>query len=479
MSHVLVLGGSGFIGSALVPRLLRDGHHVTVLTRSPDRARQVLGGEPDLVGPEQLVAAVGDADAVINVAGESILGRWTRRVRRAALTSRVDLTRDLVNAMAQAQEPPSVLINASAIGIYGDAGDFEMDERTLPGSGRLSDLCLKWEHEALNAQALGVRVVLPRLGVVLGDGGALAAMTPAFRMGLGGRLGSGRQWMSWVHIDDVVEALVFALETPTLRGPINVVSPEPVRQAAFADALAHTLGRRARLPVPSAALRLALGESAGLLLDSQRVLPEALRRAGFLFEHPELSEALHALLVQGTPTIRRLEPGEWPASDYCARRRPRFVLEQRQVVDQPVAQVSAFFEDPRNLGLLTPPSMDFQIQTPGPYWMCEGEVIDYTIRMHGLPMGWRTVIEEWTPLHGFVDAQHRGPYASWWHEHLFVAQGDHTVLIDRVYYAPPLGKLGDLVNAVFIRARLQEIFRYRAKVIARRFPDLVEVRVAA
>jgi uncharacterized protein (TIGR01777 family) len=479
MSRVLVLGGSGFIGSALVPRLQRDGHHVTVLTRDAHRARQVLGGEPALVGPNQLASAVADADAVINVAGESIAGRWTRRVKRAALESRIGLTRDVVDAMARAMEPPQVLINASAIGVYGDAGDFEMDERTLPGAGPLSNLCLRWEREALNARSLGVRVVLPRLGVVLGDGGALAAMAPVFRMGMGGRLGSGRQWMSWVHIDDVVEALVFALDTPTLRGPVNVVSPEPVRQAEFAQALAQTLGRRAVLPVPKLALKIALGEAAGLVLDSQRVLPEALRRAGFLFEHSAVSDALYALLVQGTPQIRRLEEHEWPASDYCARRRPRYVLEQRQIVDHPVAQVSAFFEDPRNLGLLTPPSMDFQIETPGPYWMCEGEVIDYTIRLNGLPMRWRTVIEEWTPLHGFVDAQHRGPYASWWHEHIFVAQGDHTVLIDRVYYAPPFGLLGDLVNQLFIRSRLQQIFRYRTQVIARRFPGLVEVKVAA
>jgi uncharacterized protein (TIGR01777 family) len=237
-----------------------------------------------------------ETDAVVNLAGESIAdGRWTDARKRAIRESRVEATRALVAAMRTASPRPRVLVSGSAIGFYGDTGDAEVDESTPAGTGFLADVCRAWEAEATKAEPLDIRVVRARFGIILGpDGGALARMLLPFRAFVGGPIGSGRQWMSWVQRDDAIGLVRTAIENEALSGPLDVTAPAPVRNADFARTLGHVLERPAVVPTPAFALRLALGEMASMLLTGQRVLPAAALAAGYAFRHPELEGALRA-----------------------------------------------------------------------------------------------------------------------------------------------------------------------------------------
>jgi uncharacterized protein len=243
-------------------------------------------------------AAVG-ADAVVNLAGASIAGgRWTAERKELLRSSRVDTTRELVNALAKMNARPRVLVSASAIGIYGNHGDELLTEESKAGADFLAGLAQEWEAEALKAEALGIRVVLARFGIILArDGGALAKMLLPFKFGVGGELGSGQQWMSWVTLEDVVGSLRMALEKNEMRGAVNIVAPQPLRNAEFTKVLAKAMHRPAIFPAPAFALRLALGEMAdALLLSSQRVMPQALEKLGYRFLHADLASALKTLL---------------------------------------------------------------------------------------------------------------------------------------------------------------------------------------
>ena len=288
--HVLVTGGTGLVGRPLRKALAAAGHAVTIVSRNPARV------PARAVGWDGLDAVMPEVDAVVNLAGESIAsGRWTARRKAAIRTSRVESTRALVLAMGRSARRPQVLVSASAVGFYGPRGDEELDESAVSGEGFLASVCRAWEREAVAAEALGVRIVLLRLGMVLApDGGALGRMLTPFRAGLGGPLGGGRQWMSWVHVDDVVGLVLVALQNDQLVGAVNATAPHPVTNRDFTKALGRIVRRPAILPAPGLALRLVLGEMASLLLTGQRVLPAAATEAGYAFRHPEVGGALAA-----------------------------------------------------------------------------------------------------------------------------------------------------------------------------------------
>jgi uncharacterized protein (TIGR01777 family) len=299
--NITVTGASGFIGVRLVQNLLQSGHSVHALGRKRSRTlpEAVRFSEWNSAETEPVGERLATADAIIHLAGEPVAQRWTPEAKQRIRSSRVDGTRNLVNALAKQSRRPQVLICASAIGYYGSRGDEILTETSSPGRDFLAGVVADWQEAAEKAEALGIRVVPLRFGVVLGkDGGALAKMLPPFRLGLGGRLASGQQWISWIHVDDVIGLVRFALENSTIRGPVNATAPQPVTNVEFTKELAAALHRPAILPVPSFALKLLFGEMAGVILGSQRVIPQAARSAGFQFEYPELRPALVRLLSE-------------------------------------------------------------------------------------------------------------------------------------------------------------------------------------
>lgn len=302
--RVLVTGGTGFVGRRLVEALSARGDAVVALSRSVDSASaQALARLPGVqvrswngVDVESLLPLMDGVDGVVSLAGEPVIGRrWSDAQKARILDSRVRATRALAEAMRRSPRPPSVFVSASAIGFYGDRGDAEVDESTSAGSGFLADVCRQWEAAAGLAPP-SVRTVMLRIGIVLGDaGGSLGKMALPFRLGLGGRLGSGRQWTSWIHLDDVVGLVLRALDDEQLRGPVNGTAPEPVTNAELTRVMGRVLHRPAVLPVPAAALRLMLGEAACVLLEGQRVVPRRALSAGYAFRFTSLEPALRAI----------------------------------------------------------------------------------------------------------------------------------------------------------------------------------------
>jgi len=295
--HIGVTGAAGFVGTALVPALVRDGHQLIRLRRE-----RPAPGAPEVYwnpAAGALPSLFEGFDAVVHLAGENIAGRWTSEKKKRIHESRVLGTRQVAESLAEMVKPPRVLVMASAIGYYGDRGDEELTEQSAPGKDFLAATCVEWEAAAEPAERAGIRVVKLRLGVVLArHGGALARMLPPFRLGLGGRIGSGQQYWSWVTLADVVAAFRLALANESLRGPVNVVAPEPVTNAEFTAALGKALRRPTIFPMPAFAARLALGEMAeAVLLASAKVKPARLA-AAYDFQHPRLGPALAHILSQ-------------------------------------------------------------------------------------------------------------------------------------------------------------------------------------
>jgi len=300
--RTLVTGATGLIGKALIGRL----ESAVVLSRDPARAKQTFpAAQAHAWSPESGAppAHVFDGvDVVFNLAGEPVAeGRWTVDKKRRIRDSRVVGTRNLVAGLAAGlaamEKRPRVLVSASAVGYYGDRGDEELVETSAHGSGFLAEVCAEWEREALAAEGLGIRVVCARIGIVLAKGGgALEKMLTPFRLGAGGKLGDGRQWMPWIHLDDVVGLLLHASRDARIQGAINTVGPRPVTNADFTRALGQAIHRPALLSVPKVALRLAFGEMGKILTDSQRVLPNVAEQTGYVFKHPDLGGALKTAL---------------------------------------------------------------------------------------------------------------------------------------------------------------------------------------
>lgn len=292
--NVVIAGGSGFLGRRLERELLQRGDKVAVLSRAGGEGTVRWDGR----GGGEWEESLEGADAVVNLAGAGVADRpWTQSRRRELTDSRLLSTRALVEAIGRRRRKPRVLVNASAVGYYGDRADETLREDSPPGAGFLADLCSRWEAAARGAEAHGVRTALLRIGVALGaEGGALKRMLLPFKLGLGGRLGTGEQWMPWVHADDVVGLALACLSDERLSGPVNAVAPELATNAQFTRELGRALRRPTPFPVPAAVLRLALGEMSQILLSSQRVVPSAARSAGYSFRHPLLDEALSSVL---------------------------------------------------------------------------------------------------------------------------------------------------------------------------------------
>lgn len=296
--NILITGGTGLIGHALCRVLLAEGHTLTVFSRHPESVPAKCGTGVQALASLDDWTPERHFDAVINLAGEPIVDdAWTERRKQVLRDSRIALTRKLVARIAQAEQKPAVLLSGSAVGYYGGRGDQELVETSGPGDDFPAQLCIDWEAAAIEAEGHGMRVCLLRTGLILSkDGGLLARMLPPFRLGLGARLGDGKQWMSWIHIDDYVRHLLHLLQDEQLSGPFNMTSPQPVTNAEFTRLLAAALHRPAPFSAPAAMLKLAMGERATLVLEGQRVLPARLQAAGVQYAYPQLASALHAIL---------------------------------------------------------------------------------------------------------------------------------------------------------------------------------------
>lgn len=300
--NIVVTGGTGLVGRHLVQALIQLKYNATIFTRSPERAQRIFQGRtrnirwPDVDPNDAWTDHLGQADAVIHLAGATLNRRWSPQYKNEILQSRVDSTRKLVAAMIEATNPPQVFISGSAIGYYGPGDDW-VDESSPPGHDFLADVVKAWEGEAARAQHAGIRTVYLRTGLVLSDdGGALKRMVLPFRLFAGGPLGSGEQWMSWIHRDDLVSLILHALNQKSILGPINGTAPHPVRMQEFARTLGRVLRRPAIFRVPGGILRLALGEMADLVLYGQRVRPAVAKDTGYSYRFEHLEAALQDLL---------------------------------------------------------------------------------------------------------------------------------------------------------------------------------------
>jgi len=478
IKRVVVTGATGLIGVNLVRELLVKGIEVIALSRDPKTAHQKTGLPAEWMqwsshrDPFPLPNLDG-VDAVIHLAGENVgEGRWSPDRKKEILESRVESTQKILRAFEETPpvNRPKVFLCASAIGIYGDTSDSAHSDAelrgdspvptgaqaegaevlSLKGSTFLAAVTQAWEQEALKVQALGVRTVLLRTGIVLDpQSGALGKLLPIFSSGGGGPSGSGRQWMSWIHLSDEIRAILFLMEHPSLQGAMNLTAPQAVTNSEFARTLGKVLHRPAFLPAPAPALRAALGEMGDLVLGGQRVVPDGLSKAGFQFQFPTLELALDNLCggVRRNATLKR----------------------DRQWVPRPLEEVFRFFCDEKNLEAITPPWLNFKVLGKSTPDIAKGTLIDYQLSLHGIPMKWRTEIAVWELNQVFVDQQLKGPYKQWHHTHRFTPVKGGTLIEDEVAYKLPVGMLGQLFGGSYVRKDVGMIFDYRRKVISDKF----------
>lgn len=297
--HISITGGTGLVGSSLTRFLLQKGHEVTILTRNPGKhSTNQQHQKAHLASYDNLPAVVEESDAIVNLAGQNLFDqRWNEAVKSKILKSRVKTTRAVVDAIGEANKKPAVLISASAVGYYGSRGETVLDESSPAGDDFLARVCLQWEEEADEVRKHGVRLAMPRIGIVLDkEGGALQKMITPFSMFIGGPLGNGSQYFPWVHAEDVCRAIYFAITEEQLHGPFNLSAPDPITMKEFAQQLGSVMGRPSVFPVPEFALRLVVGDAAEALTASQRTVPRKLQSAGFAFEYPNCFSALKQLM---------------------------------------------------------------------------------------------------------------------------------------------------------------------------------------
>jgi len=444
---ILIAGATGFIGKELIKKLDEKGHEIVVLTRNRETARFHIPVHCEIQqwDPENNPVStnyLNDVDAVINLSGENIASSfWTDTQKRKLIGSRIMSVRRIVQAMRAMNTKPKVFISASAVGFYGNRKNEELRETSSAGKGFLSKICQSWENEITESKKLGIRTVIFRLGMVLGhDGGALEKIIPAFKLGLGGKLGDGSQWMSWIHINDFVNMIVYSIENPKINGIINAVSPNPVKNIEFTKTLGRLLKRPTILPVPGIALKIGLRDLSDLILYSQKVSAEKICENGFKFTYPSIDKAFEEVTDH---SFHEITTEQW--------------------VPQSIKKTFSFFKEAKNLEKLTPDFLKFKILSQSTQEINDETIITYRLSIHGIPFKWKSKISDWNPDSKFSDIQLKGPYRYWHHTHSFEEKNGGTLIKDHVLYKIPFGFLGDLVAASFIKKDLETIFSYRNK----------------
>lgn len=454
MQPVVVLtGGTGFIGQKLGQALVTEGYQVRVLSRNPKKYENQMAfpcelfdwdDEHYVVPPEALQGT----HAVIHLAGASIAaGRWTKKQKKKIVDSRVNSSEVLVHTLQSLKEPPATFIQSSAIGFYGDCGEKLLTETEPPGDDFLATTCVAWEDPARILDSQKTRVVAIRTGLVLGwEGGALPTLNDVYTAQLGAVLGSGKQWQSWIHIDDLVNLYIYALKDDRVRGPVNAVAPEPVRFSTLHQELGTRTGGHMGKSVPTAALNVALGEQAQLFLNSQRVSSEKVTALGFSFRYSELHDALDQLFA--------------PIREKGSR-----ILIAHQWIEAPENKVWRFFTDENNLEAITPDLLSFKVLSKSHDIIRDGTRIEYRLRLHGIPMTWESKIVDLQEGRQFVDIQTKGPYRYWHHTHTFTPLAGGVVVSDFIQYKLPFTRWLHGLTGLIVNRDLKQIFHHRREVI--------------
>lgn len=442
--RVVVTGATGLIGRNLVAKLVANGDSVAVLARNSSKAAKIFPSDVDIYqwdsnSDSVPLESLNDSDAIVHLIGEPIKGRWTESKKLQILQSREYGTKSLVTALTTLPNPPLKVIMASAVGYYGDRGDEELTDSSIRGEGFLADVSEAWENAAHPLTNAGISVIPLRLGLVLSSqGGALKELLLPWSLGLGTKIGDGSQWWPWIHIEDVIGLIDHALNGHIKDGPINAVAPEPVTQGHFAKELARILHRPQILRVPKSIIRALLGEVSWELTASRRAIHT---ETGYVYRYPALKLALQNLLSDRESELkgmRRYQTEMW--------------------VDAPIDKVFAFFSDPANLEQITPPWLKFKMLPIERSSFGKGTIIDYRLRLRGIPITWQSEITEWNPPNHFIDVQKKGPYRHWAHTHEFIESGTGTFVKDCVDYKVPGGYL---VDRLLVRKDIERIFTYR------------------
>jgi len=448
---ITITGASGLLGRRLMVKLLEGGHEVVAVCRNRETISELPSGnifEWDALGGPFPENALQSVDAVIHLAGHPVGdGRWTEKTKSNILNSRTRGTKSLVDAISKmsTEKRPRVFLNGSAIGFYGSQSDQKLDESSAGGAGFLARVVMQLETESSRARTLGLRVVDLRTGVVLSrNGGALPKMPPFV-------LGSGKQWLSWIHIEDWLSGVCHILENSAVIGPLNLTATEPVTQEVFVQALRRVVSFPVRIRIPEIVLRATLGEMAELLLSSQRVVPQKLQSSGFNFRFNAIDSALEDLF--GESSYLENEFLMW------------------QFVPASVEAAFDFFSEAANLQKITPEWLHFNILKKSTPMIQENTVIDYRLRVHGYPLRWRSQILDWKPTESFVDLQLKGPYSRWHHLHTFKKVSGGTLIGDRVHYRVPGHIFGKILLSSFVARDVRKIFDFRRGRIERFFSN--------
>ena len=451
---LLLVGGSGFVGSKLGEKFSSLGWNIKLLTRSKRSFQYSYPCEEIIWDGMSIPAKVlNHVNVIINLAGQGIADkRWNNKYCRHILESRVFSTRAVYHAIQEAKVKPELVIQASAVGYYGLDDREDCDEQSKPGKDFLSDVCESWEKEAEKISKY-TRLVIARIGVVLGwEGGALAKLWDIYASGLGAYLGNGRQWMNWIHIDDLTQFFEYALFKSEVSGVYNLVASQNTRNYDFHKILARHTPSFSFAGAPKISVQSILGARAKLLLTAPKVIPARLERLGFAFLYPDLESAMNSLLHERThPHLHYLKCKQWvPCSS---------------------EEVWSFVSSAKNLERITPPWLNFKIVGLSDDEIQEGTKIRYTLKLHGIPFSWTSHISQWSPSDEFVDEQISGPYKVWFHRHVMRELSGGTLIEDRIEYKLPLYPFGELALPM-VKGDLDKIFAFRKKATAKYLGDL-------
>lgn len=439
---ILVTGATGLIGRDLIYRMLINGHEVKALARSPEKLielprKNVIKWHHDQIPPLSFLAG---HDAVVHLAGEGIADQyWTKNRKLELWNSRVLGTKNLVTALSSLPptEKPKVFISSSAIGFYQSIHEAQ-DEESHSSNGFLSELCAEWEKSAKEAETKGIRTVILRTGLVLSKKGGILSKAGLLM------LGTGKQWMSWIHIEDIIHFILYAIENQKLNGHYNLTAPYPITHEEFTQSVAKTIGFPITLPVPASVLKIALGEMSSMILANQKVLPTKTLASGFKFKFEKIEDAIKDL-IEGASILDHY-------------------FSVRQFIPRGKSEVFSFFGKAENLEILTPPWLNFHIQKKSTEKIEKGSLIDYQLKIRRVPFKWKTLISQWSPENSFTDEQLKGPYQKWHHEHTFEEVLGGTLISDNITFRLPGWFFGKMLLP-FVKKDINQIFEYRQEKI--------------